>query len=532
MRDLSLNTAAKCLFVLAHGVFYAMACAVPLMLVWQTFWPEGGSSAYNWSDLLSDWPRWRVLLGNTLIVGTVAVSVAVILGASLALLAFKVRWRGAGLLVALLLLLACTPTYVTSSALFGLLDVGAARGSAALAGLIHGLMYFPLASVLIGLGLLFVESELEEAALLETQPRTVLLKISLLRAWWSIAAAGLIVMWFVLTDYSVTNILQVRTFPEEVYTQYRLWGQRTPSLLVSLPVLFILATGFWMLQRLAGVLSTPLFQGQAARPFRISLRPSDRMPAAVILLVLLSSVCGMMVLWITRMSSLGSVWITLQAILPDWWNTIVIASATGALVSGSAMSIAWIWARLRRWRVLTGLMLLLLISTPSPTLAIVLISSFSRREPAWLMDALQPFYNSLWADVLVLWLRFLPVGVLLMLPAIKRVTQAVDDAAQADGAGWFERAYHIYWPAGRAQATLVGLVILLLSISELDCVHLVSPPGIETLSGRLFSFIHAGVETQVATVCLVSMLSAAAPAAWIFIRSRRTLLHHTDAPGS
>ncbi len=148
---------------------------------------------------------------------------------------------------------------------------------------------------------------------------------------------------------------------------------------------------------------------------------------------------------------------------------------------------------------------------------------FNHREPAWLMDAIQPLHDSVWIIVIAGVLRFLPVGVVVVLPSVERVPPAMYESARSDGAGWLARILRIYWPQCWKGAVLAGLVVLILTLGELDCVHIISPPGIETLSKRLFSFIHAGVDAQVATVCAASMVTACVPAIALFCLGRRRI---------
>ncbi len=519
-----LQVICEFLFAASHSLLYGLALSIPILLAFQTIYVDGGFSLQKWIDAAANLARWGTLLKNTLIVGTVATAVAVVVGTFLAVLSFKSKWPGRSAMVLILLLTACVPTYVISSAVFAIVDISGARQSATTAGWIHGLMYIPLASLLIGLGLLYVEPELEDAALLDHPAWAVILRISLPRAGWSIAAASMIIFWLVVTDYSVTDVLQVRTFAEEVYTQYQLWGQRVAPLVLSLPMMIILACGFYGLHRWAHVLARPLFQGHAPRSLRIVLRGRALAWAFVILMGLLLGTAGPLLNLLKHLGNLKGIRTTVQAIGPDWWHTILIAGATSVMVAAFAVSVAWLWTKSRWWRKPTSLMLLGLVSIPSPALAMTLMWYFSRRAPEWLMDSIEPIYNSLWMDVLALWLRFLPVGALIVLPAVQRVPAAVDEAAGADGAGWLARLIRLYWPECGGNAFLAGLVVLILAIGELNCVHIVSPPGIETLSKRFFSFIHTGVGTEVATVCLVSTITAAVPAVVLFWLVRKKLL--------
>jgi iron(III) transport system permease protein len=84
------------------------------------------------------------------------------------------------------------------------------------------------------------------------------------------------------------------------------------------------------------------------------------------------------------------------------------------------------------------------------------------------------------------------------------------DTAATDGAGWWRRLVSIAipqrWPA-IAAAWLVGLAV---AVGELAATVLVVPPGPTTISVRIFSLIHYGVDDRVASICLflVALLAA------------------------
>ena len=107
-------------------------------------------------------------------------------------------------------------------------------------------------------------------------------------------------------------------------------------------------------------------------------------------------------------------------------------------------------------------------------------------------------------------LRALPIVTLILWPTLASVPQAMLDTAATDGAGWWRRLLFIVvpqrWPALVA-AWLVGLAM---SIGELAATVLVVPPGPTTISVRIFSLIHYGVDDRVASICLALVLGLVA----------------------
>ena len=84
---------------------------------------------------------------------------------------------------------------------------------------VHGLAGVPWVVLIVGAGLRAVEAEVEEDAATCASPAQVLWHVTLRRAAPAIAVAAVWITTIVLTEISVTDFFQVRTFAEEVYTQ-------------------------------------------------------------------------------------------------------------------------------------------------------------------------------------------------------------------------------------------------------------------------------------------------------------------------
>src|SRR5581483_6759689 len=119
---------------------------------------------------------------------------------------------------------------------------------------IHTIAALPWVVLLVGQGLRWVERDLEEEALTFAGPWRVLWHVTLRR---SLAAVGGAALWVTLqtaTEITVTDMFQVRTFGEEVYTQFvapdaadavaRGVVANLPSVLVT-AALVLAATTWW-----------------------------------------------------------------------------------------------------------------------------------------------------------------------------------------------------------------------------------------------------------------------------------------------
>ncbi|HJT77583.1 MAG TPA: hypothetical protein VJ739_10325, partial [Gemmataceae bacterium] len=165
---------------------------------------------------------------------------------------------------------------------------------------VHAMAAIPWVIVLVGQGLCWVDRELEEDALTAAGPWRVLSRVTLRRGLVAVVAAALWVALQTATDVTVTDVMQVRTFAEEVYTQM-VRPEPDPTapttqavvaraVAVSLPAvmltgLLVVAAVQWWERRLPplATLSAP------PRPFRLG---RARAPLLVLMLALLGVLAG------------------------------------------------------------------------------------------------------------------------------------------------------------------------------------------------------------------------------------------------
>ena len=147
------------------------------------------------------------------------------------------------------------------------------------------------------------------------------------------------------------------------------------------------------------------------------------------------------------------------------------------------------------------------LAVPGPILGIAIIRLLNRPEVpglVWLYD------RSILAPWLAAYLRSLPIATLIMWHALQTVPKELLESAMIDGAGPLTRLWRIALPMRWPAAAAAWLAALAISLGDLAASILVVPPGVETLSIRIFGLLHYGVEDQVAGICLAMILVFAA----------------------
>ena len=483
---------------LAHVAIVLLVLAVPVNAVWHVVLGVLNDSTGGLNDVI-DPVRWRTLLVNTSIVSAAAAATALAFGVSFGFLIGRTDLPGRRWLAGAALLGACVPLYVSVIFIFAQIPLWQYRGSALACGVMHGLVLAPLATLILAAVFRAADRELEDQARLECGDFAVFRRITLPHAGWGVAIAGMIVVLLTATDHTITDILIVRTFAEEVYTQFILDRSAAGPLLVGLPVTAALGAMLIGMQRRYRFFgeNLPWHAGGPPRTFELGRwRLPVALAAPAVVLALMGPPAWALLAWIGHGKALGA---TIALLQTELWRTLLVAAAGATLIVIFAIGLAWTALRTRRLRWIVLMMIVVLLGLPAPVIGISLIELLNR--PNWLGAV----YDSPVAVVIGYVSRFLPLGVLLMLPAIQRVSVEHEQAARVDGCNWLLTQWHVYWPAARHQVAVVWLVLAILCFGEVAATVLVAPPGWPLASVRAYTLIHSGVCRDLAVLALLTI---------------------------
>jgi iron(III) transport system permease protein len=393
--------------------------------------------------------------------------------------------------------------------------LGAAIWVQAVAGL-------PWVIVLVGQGLCWVERELEEDGLMVAPAWQVLWRITLPRGRAAIFAAGLWVALLAASEITITDVMQVRTFAEEVYTQL-VGGDRAAlahAVAVSLPavlvtwVLMMVATRRWerTLPPLEALWAPPrLFRlGRARGPCLAVILAAVALLLGIPLLSLIwkSGLAGNPQEWSPRVAAAH---LAIVFRLRGWLvvESCLLAACSGAFAAGLGLLVSWLALGSRWFRAgVLGLMAMIW-ALSSPLIGLGLkqtIALWVDWIPAYPV-AVALYYGpsplpALWAQTL----RFFPCAVAMLWPVIRLLPPELHEAAQVDGARPRQELWYLILPLMAAVCLRAGLAVAILSLGELGAGKLVSTPGSQTFAHEVFTQMHYGVTNDVAALCLVLLM--------------------------
>jgi iron(III) transport system permease protein len=521
------------------GIGLGLLLGLPLL---QPFVRLLEPATWNWTadDLL----RVGWLAGNTLLLVSGTCLLAVPAGTLLAVLLFRTHLPGrrVGLALVVFLLFVPLPVIVSAWQSFlgsgGLLPLqfwtsGVDRPWATGWGpaiWVHAVAATPWVACIVGLGLQWVEPELEETAALQLPPWRVVCQVTLPRCRASIVAALVFVGLQTASEISVTTVMLISTLADEVFTQFTLGEEALGrTLLLSLPVLLALTVLLCMITaRLERRLPPLPALLRPSLPLRLS-------PGWVWLAVLVVVFALLMV------PAAGLVWKLGEAGTPPRWSlvhalnqlagetwllggaalrSLLAAVLCGALVGAIALTCCWLATDSAWLRLYLLVLLMAAWVTPGPVVGIGLKELILALPDGPWLDLLYSAPSPLpiiWAHVI----RFLPAAIFFLWPVVRVIPRELIEAARLEGAGPVQELMLVVWPMTRSAVGVIAIAVTALALGEHEAAGSAATPQWESFAKLLFDRMHYGTDSTVAALSLLLLgsvlaaLLAALSARWL-----------------
>jgi iron(III) transport system permease protein len=488
--------------------------------------------------LLAASDRLRGLLANTAMLAVGTIALALPLGVMLGTVVGKIDLPGRRVLTWLVIGWLFVPLYVQAAALNAMLGSGgllpqafAGSGYAwpwftgwPAAIVMHAVGAIPWAALLTAASLRAVERRYEEESLLDASPLRVIVRVSLRRAFGGVCAAAVWIAVICATEIAVTDLFQLRTFAEEIYTQATLGslsGSTTELLQSDLAVGIALIA---LLVGLALMLIVPWLPvaATAAADANWKWRPVR------------GRRFGTMLVWLTvalifALPMIGLVWktgidvrqtsggyerswsamkaVTMVARSPwdqrrEWGWSLAIAASAAAGATLIGMLLGWL-ARVRSGAAKPRAALIVLgFAIPAPLWGVWIIELLNHSHDSMFAPLTVLYDRTLAAPILVQTIRALPLVSLWLWSQFSSIPRDLVEAARSEGAGPVAQLLRVALPLRLPAVATAALVGLLIAFGEVSATLLVVPPGVTTVSVRVFQLIHYGIDDRVAAVCL------------------------------
>jgi iron(III) transport system permease protein len=352
----------------------------------------------------------------------------------------------------------------------------------------------------------------------------------------SIAAGALVVALQAVNEITVTDVMQVRTLAEEVYTQFvapevGMHGDPLArAVAASLGQVLVFVVLVLLLARYAERLVPA--SGIQLRPAALVKLGRWRWPLALVfggvVMFLLAVPVGAL-LWRAGLAGAHPAWSwhalgqqMARTTTADGTNVLVslgVAGLSGVCCASLALTVCWL-ARESRWfRVLLLILMATAWAMPGPVIGLGLKRLF--RALLDLSDWPGPLASVLWhgpSYVPLVWVylvRFLPLAVAFLWPLVRLVPPELFEMGRLEGAGPAQELFRIVTPLLRPASLRAALGVAVLSLGEVSAGKLVSTPGAESYAEMVFTQMHYGVTAGLAAQCLLLLVVVLAGAAMV-----------------
>ncbi len=387
---------------------------------------------------------------------------------------------------------------------------------------VHAAAAIPWVTCFVGLGLRTIRPELEEAALLDASPATVFCRVTLRHAAPLMVAATLWVAVAVTGEIAVTDLFQIRTYAEELYTEVAIGAEPGEAPLRVLPGMVVTA---WM--ALAATIAVlGLAPGETRVPQRAPVVFSLgvwRWPVAAALAVALLLLAGLPLANLAWKSGVmvietadgrarhwsASKCVAVVANSPWRYRRELAASAAIGTVAASAALVlggwlAWFARANKLGQAVLVTVVVICLAVPGPAVGLGIIALLNQPSQPWMLFL---YDRTIVPPALAQLIRALPLACLMLWYALASLPRDMWDAAEIDSAGAWTQFLRLALAQRYGAFAAAWLVSFAVAVGDMGATILVVPPGIEPLSVRISGLLHYGVEDQVAGICLAMALA-------------------------
>ncbi len=331
----------------------------------------------------------------------------------------------------------------------------------------------------------------------------------------SVAAGGLLVALYTLSDFGAVSLLRYETFTWAIFIQYEAALDRTLGAAFSL-VLVILALVFLGMETLTrGRSRYYRVDTGVARPPTIIALGRWRWPAtgfcAVVVTLSLALPMTVLVYWVVRGVGAG------EPLLLVWdatWHSLYVAALASVAAVVAALPIAALSVRY------PGLLSFLIerityVGFALPGIAVALGLVFFGANFARFL------YQNISLLILAYVILFLPAAVGSARTSFLQVNPSVEEAARSLGRPLFSVFTSVTLPLVRPGILAGAALVFLLTMKELPATLILRPIGFSTLATSIWGAASEAFFAQAAAPALLLILASSAPLAFLMLRERR-----------
>lgn len=380
--------------------------------------------------------------------------------------------------------------------------------------LVLSLFTYPLVLLPLRAALQRIDPQLEDAArAMGRSPFAVFRTVVLPQLWPVLAAGGLLVSLYVVSDFGAVSLLRFDSFTQEIYVAYRSSFDRVAA--ASLGAVLVIVMGVLLLissrLRSSGVIHRlgPGTQRPAV-PYRLG---RWRWPAlafcAAIALIAFALPVAVLLYWAGEGISTGATPLSRAAALSG--NSLFVSVGAAALGAVAALAVATLVARHPgRFSRLVERASHAGYALPGILVALALVFFATRFVPS--------LYQTTALLVFGVTIHYLPLAIGPIAASLLQVSPRIEEAARGLGRGRAEVFRTMTVPLARGGLLAGAALIFLHAMKELPATLILAPLGFETLATDIWTQTTYGFYEASAIPALLLLVVAAVP---VYLLSER-----------
>ena len=374
---------------------------------------------------------------------------------------------------------------------------------------------FPYVVLTVRAALLRIDPSMEESSRsLGRGSWTTFFSVTLPLLRPGIAAGGLLVALYTLSDFGAVSLLRYETFTSAIFVELGFVDRSlVAGLSLSLVVLALAIVGLEVLSR--GRARYYSSSSAASRPPSTVRLGRWRWPAlafcSTIVAVSLAAPMSILGYWVARGISVGE---PLNLVWEAVGNSIYIAALAATAAVIAALPVAALSVRYPG--VLSGLLERLSyvgFALPGIAIALALVFFGARYAP--------PLYQTTGLLLLAYVVLFLSPAMGAVRTSILQISPRIDEAARGLGNSPLRAFSSVTLPIARPGILAGWALVFLLVMKELPATLILSPDGFNTLATSIWSALPEAFFARAALPALLLIAASAVPLAFLMLRERR-----------
>jgi iron(III) transport system permease protein len=358
---------------------------------------------------------------------------------------------------------------------------------------VQAMAWLPLAIIIIYDSMMKIPMNLMEVGRLLSSDRKVFFRIWLPQCKTGITIVVIGVFLLTFNDYSVPSTFALNTFAMEIFARYSISLNAGDAFIASLPMVIV---GMGLALPLISSISKQFFSNPGRRndDFIRTLKFSKKYISkfATIILMMITLLPLALLIYGSNFSEFNIVKDGGKEILTTLWICLGAIFLATPIMLSAALSVY----RNKKWQTFSFLLILLPTLISPSLMGAALINFMNVPLFRWI-------YLSSGMGMLAVMLRFMPIGILVMVAGLRKIPEDLVSVAYITSKNVREPLTKIILPLAMPSILIATGVVFLLGIGEMGTTVMVLPAGISTITVRLFGYLHYGATELIAEISLV-----------------------------